>query len=665
MALMNTLALRQVRLARTRSLSGIVGIAIATMSTVAVVGVADNFITATTALDADLGLDLTVGPVIALAVTVSAFVALVASVVIANVFRMSAAARTAQFGVLKSVGATKRQIRATMRAEAFYLALVGIPIGILLGTALQAVVVVPTTRAFTNFFGAMGVGTELHVAFHPSWLAAVVGLLLSAITVYLAIRRPAKKASNTSAIAAIRGHDDAAPATVKAKSYRVTSAIFGFDGLLAARNIHRSRREFRSLIATLAIVIILAQVSTTLVRILSEAARSVDFNTTIDYEHNFVQGVNTPVLSNEEFNRLNSTLKDQPGMGEFIGLGIAANQFRVQVPVGILTTEAPAHWDVPENGTGTLWVHLLSLDEMSYAQLVRATGLPGDSYLLVNRFVGPDDFGGFVAVNNPIAPWAENPGNIDLIPVGTDLAPDLSQPAIPIAIGGILPDFPGLEFFNSLMSRPAGMILIAPPGRAPLADFTSAHWASQVEDAQAFLSAAQVKIGEGLPACVPGSSLTAPCTIWYSDLTATSDALRAISSAALWGLITLLGLICLTSLISTVASSITSRKGEFAILRSPGITEPDLRRMLLLEMVFTTSRALLIGLPIGLLAGFLLDRAASSATQLAHTHYVFPWLATLIVIAGIIAVTILITYFAAVRVKRNNIIETIRAGSLA
>ena len=87
--------------------------------------------------------------------------------------------------------------------------------------------------------------------------------------------------------------------------------------------------------------------------------------------------------------------------------------------------------------------------------------------------------------------------------------------------------------------------------------------------------------------------------------------------------------------------------------------------MLLLEMVFTTSRALLVGLPIGLLAGFLLDRAASSATQLAHTHYVFPWLATLIVIASIIAVTILITYFAAVRVKRNNIIETIRAGSLA
>ena len=72
------------------------------------------------------------------AVFLSVLIMLMAVVVISNVFRVSASARTAEFGTLKCVGATPAQIRKTMLWEAALLALIGIPLGLLLGLGLTA-----------------------------------------------------------------------------------------------------------------------------------------------------------------------------------------------------------------------------------------------------------------------------------------------------------------------------------------------------------------------------------------------------------------------------------------------------------------------------------------------------------------------------------------------
>ena len=50
-----------------------------------------------------------------------------------NAFSISVAERTRQFGILKSVGATKKQIRGSVLYEALVLCAVGIPLGLLVG----------------------------------------------------------------------------------------------------------------------------------------------------------------------------------------------------------------------------------------------------------------------------------------------------------------------------------------------------------------------------------------------------------------------------------------------------------------------------------------------------------------------------------------------------
>ncbi|MDR3289043.1 MAG: FtsX-like permease family protein [Peptococcaceae bacterium] len=58
-------------------------------------------------------------------------------IVISSAFRISAGERTRQFGILKSVGATKKQIAQTVLYEGVFLCVAGIPCGVALGLAVE------------------------------------------------------------------------------------------------------------------------------------------------------------------------------------------------------------------------------------------------------------------------------------------------------------------------------------------------------------------------------------------------------------------------------------------------------------------------------------------------------------------------------------------------
>ena len=65
-----------------------------------------------------------------LIITIS-IVVIATIVVIYNAFQISVVERTRQFGLLRSIGATRKQIRQIVLREATFLAVIGIPIGII------------------------------------------------------------------------------------------------------------------------------------------------------------------------------------------------------------------------------------------------------------------------------------------------------------------------------------------------------------------------------------------------------------------------------------------------------------------------------------------------------------------------------------------------------
>ena len=118
-----------------------------------------------------------------------------------NSFSISVNERIKQFGLLSSVGATKRQLMRSILFEAASLCAVGLPIGILSGIGGIWVTFYCIREQLLVVFGGSG---EIGLQCHVSWLSILAAGLLGFITVMISAYRPARRALKMPAIDAIR-----------------------------------------------------------------------------------------------------------------------------------------------------------------------------------------------------------------------------------------------------------------------------------------------------------------------------------------------------------------------------------------------------------------------------------------------------------------------------
>jgi putative ABC transport system permease protein len=162
-----------------------------------------------------------------------------------------------------------------------------------------------------------------------------------------------------------------------------------------------------------------------------------------------------------------------------------------------------------------------------------------------------------------------------------------------------------------------------------------------------------------LPGLIPQSELSNV----YADATNVQEAtaaMRAVSRLVmvfLYGFVLMLTLIGLTNVICTISTNVLARAREFAVLKSVGMTAKGLRRMLNLESILCSAKALLYGLPLGLAATFVTYRFVMHSVEFA---YRFPWLALAECIAGVFAITWITMHYAANRLKDKSIVDAIR-----
>ena len=145
--------------------------------------------------------------------TLGIFAATLATVVVAaavslitNAFTISVSERTRQFGLLSSLGASRRQLRHAVLVEAAVVGAAGIPLGVLLGLAGAAVAFAVTGTGWARM---VGTASAVTLSVRP-WcvgltvLLAVLALLVSAMV-------PAVRAGRVSAVDAIRQAADVRP----------------------------------------------------------------------------------------------------------------------------------------------------------------------------------------------------------------------------------------------------------------------------------------------------------------------------------------------------------------------------------------------------------------------------------------------------------------------
>lgn len=182
------------------------------------------------------------------AVIIIIIVMLASVFVIRNSFAISITEKTSMYGMLASVGATKRQIRRNVLFEGFILGLIGIPLGILLGLGVNAILI----AILNSVLGDMLSGASF--VFVTPTIPIICAIVLSAVTIFLSSFFIALRASRIPPLVAIRGNKDIKVKNNKPyRTSKLTKKLFGVGGEIASKSLKRSRKKYRTTVISIVV----------------------------------------------------------------------------------------------------------------------------------------------------------------------------------------------------------------------------------------------------------------------------------------------------------------------------------------------------------------------------------------------------------------------------
>ncbi|GCD13216.1 FtsX-like permease family protein [Clostridium tagluense] len=161
-----------------------------------------------------------------------------------NIFYISVVKDTKYYGLLKTIGTTKKQLKCIIRKQAFMLSLIGIPIGLFCGYFI-GVVLVPIALSTSNM------SDSTTISINP--IIFVGSALFSLVTVFLSSNKPGKIASKVSPIEAVRYTG----IEMKNKSGIKNSTSGAKLYKMAFSNIFRNKKKAIIVLASLSLSIIL------------------------------------------------------------------------------------------------------------------------------------------------------------------------------------------------------------------------------------------------------------------------------------------------------------------------------------------------------------------------------------------------------------------------
>lgn len=162
-----------------------------------------------------------------------------------NIFDISVMQDVQQYGLLRTIGCSTRQIKKLVNRQAVWLTVIGLPIGLVAGF-LVSWVLLPVVTEFLRY-NALN-ATEVSV----SPLIFVIAALFTILTVFISTRKPAKKAAKVSPLEAIRytGQEN-----IKKKATKRTQGAK--LPRMALANLGRSKRRTVFIVISMLLCIVL------------------------------------------------------------------------------------------------------------------------------------------------------------------------------------------------------------------------------------------------------------------------------------------------------------------------------------------------------------------------------------------------------------------------
>lgn len=573
--------------------------------------------------------------------------------VIYNSFAISVSERKKQFGMLSSVGATKKQIQKSVLYEGAMLGGIGIPLGIISGIGGIGITLTIVNNLLKPMMREENVNWNLHLV--VSWQAVIIAAVLIAITIYLSVMIPAKRASKISPIEAIRGNDDIKVKAKKLKTRKWIRKLSGIEGELALKNLKRSKKKYRTTVISLMISIILFISVSGFVGYMyggfDAMYRSVDYDYMI-----LIYGTDTKI-SEEEKDKVKEKIENSKNIDKlsiveklYAQTSMPEDRLDKNMQKAIREKEQVKQYFYKEDEQYRVGVNVITLNDKQMQDYLKQVGLEKleENQVVLINYV---DLLRVAKIEGNLTNLKSN----ETITVEAQVRQKNSLKEDEIAYKTIRKEFEIVKVTDKMpfgvenKDNPTLTAVTTKKGIQNLSDeiYTNMYFTAKEEGA----------LEEELKEI---EKTTTNVSIYIENVKETIQQqrnLKLIINIFLYGFIALISAIGIANIFNTISTNINLRKREFAMLKSIGMTEKGLKKMLDLECIFYGTKALLLGLPIGILICYLLNQGFGNLIEFA---FGLPWASIIISIVSVYVVVFMTMLYSSSKMREENIIDTLR-----
>ena len=616
-----------------------------------------------------------------------------------NAFSISISERTKQFGLLKSIGATKKQIRKSVLFEAFSLCIIGIPLGI--GSGLLGIGIT------FHFVGKLlanlivdGNSAELKLVI--SWQAIIPAAIIALVTIIISAMLPARRAVKMPAIYALRENNEIKIRRKNVRSSKLVYKLFGFEGMLANKNLKRNRRKHRLTVASLALSVILFVSTNAFTNYMTDSTSVIDTNT----EHDILFWATQEELNNNDLSQTKLRLKqikyvdevaysteltgvskipidsinseclelskpttDSSGKNAFIDtyfIFIDNNTYKKYLEKQNLDLNQYLNNDNP---SPLIWDNVFALTESNQlltTNVLSDNNFSGSSYYV--NFIKGHSYTGIITDTGKLTLSYEKipDDNLEDVSVTTDsdfVAVPEEKALTEISVKGAkvmdgkLPLGAQINRWRVQLTMVLPYSVFETFSKRTLNDSISYDFMIQAEQHKQATEALTkfFKNDNGYKTVIASH---------INDSRASDESERSlllIIKIFTYGFISLITLIVVANVFNTISTNIQLRRKEYAMLKSVGMTKKGFDRMMNYECILYGLKGLLFGLPVSFWLCYLMYRSVANAWDVSFT---LPWVSIIIVCICVFIIVFASMLYSMSKIKKDNPIDALRNDNL-
>ena len=539
--------------------------------------------------------------VIAGGIIVALIIILSSMLVIYSIFYVSVINKVHEYGKLRAVGATKRQIRKIILREGFILSCISIPLGIAIGYLIGQVVILKALKMDRYGVGGMNIFIAIGVA------------VITVISVLLSLLKPMKMACNISPVEAMR-YDGNDSKQKKRKGYEEINLK-----KITFANLSRNKKRTVITLLSLSLSGILFIVASTIMNCMNPENMAKDHSLgditvyldNYDWNEDGSNNLYDIQANNPLGKEMCERLENIPGVKKinmeksaWASIDIGAGEKNLEDIQGFdkefydelseHLVEGEINKEALESGEGLVYTH------PSYAKEI---GIKVGSTQVITIYDGKDSY----KKEFTVLALVDIGGASIRIP--ESVMDSLIKTDTTIRVG--------LEVKKDMLKSVEEEI-------------------KNITDNDEYLSYGTLE-----------------------DSIETYKKSMAITSVLIYSLVIIIGVIGFMNLINTMITSIITRKRELGILQAIGLSDKQLVKMLQIEGLFYTVGTLLITLTLGNILGYIAVIIFRN-TGASYAIYDYPLTQTIIMIVAITLVQILITYMVTNNFKKDSLVDRIR-----